>query len=129
MSGKEDFESPSNSSTPLKKIHISKEYDCFECGNNCKSCIADIQRLKNEILEKEKCIQELNYYKDPDIIALAKNNHNIDLTHIYDLIFYKNKNIAHCVSEGFEEIQNVYEIAMQNYFGLIDGDHQVLLKI
>ncbi|EAL63284.1 hypothetical protein DDB_G0288283 [Dictyostelium discoideum AX4] len=31
-------------------------------------------------------------------------------------------------SFGFEEIQNVYEIAMKNYNGLIDGDHQVLLK-
>lgn len=36
---------------------------------------------------------ELNYYKDPDIIALAKNNHNIDLTLLYDLIFKKKKTL------------------------------------
>ncbi|KAM9981148.1 hypothetical protein ACTFIY_003463 [Dictyostelium cf. discoideum] len=71
---------------------------------------------------------QTNYYNDPDIVARAKKDHNVDLLHLYDLIFYRNKNVAHCVSERYEEIQDVYKMAMDNYYDLIDGDHQVLLK-
>ena len=113
ISQKDSFHKiPSSSSKEIKKISmkITKENFCIISKNNLRE---EIELLKNELIKKEKIIEDLKKNKKKNITDIFPRNYQIkknsDTKEINDSFFDESESQINLENNIYKEIENILE--------------------